>query len=113
VAPLPEPPLWEQPWLWDVAKQISGVLVALILALVVLRPVMRSLAKVPPTRVALPRGQGEGQLADDQVTLGNDEVPRLPSGANYENNLNAARGMVGQDSRLVAQVVKGWVANEV
>jgi len=113
VAPLPEPPLWEQPWLWDVAKQVSGVLVALVLALVVLRPVMRSLAKVPPARAVLPAGQGAGQLSEDQLTLGGGDVPRLPSGASYENNLNAARGMVGQDSRLVAQVVKGWVAKEV
>ena len=42
------PPLWEQPWFWSLVKQGAGGLVVLLLALVVLRPLLRGLPGASP-----------------------------------------------------------------
>ncbi len=38
-------PLWQQPWLWDLAKPVMGALFVLFLALGVLRPMLKNLAE--------------------------------------------------------------------
>src|SRR5690606_12500482 len=42
--PLPESPLWEQPWMKDMLKWLLGGMAVLLLLFGVLRPVLRSLA---------------------------------------------------------------------
>jgi flagellar M-ring protein FliF len=107
--PLPEPPLWEQPWVMTLGKQILGGLVVLLLLLGVLRPVMRNLATYAEQKKTVQALEHQ-QMADDQVTL-SGEQQRLPRADGYEANLNMAKGMVQQDPKLVAQVIKNWVAN--
>lgn len=111
LAPLPEPPLWKQPWVWDIAKQVGGLVAIALLFFGVLRPVMRSLATRPIVkRVA---SVGGGEVAEDQLTLSGDGTPRLPRpDKSYDSSLSAAKGLVSQDPKRVAQVVKNWVANE-
>ncbi|MCW8948931.1 MAG: flagellar basal-body MS-ring/collar protein FliF, partial [Sedimenticola sp.] len=46
-APLPELAIWQQPWVWDVAKQAGGVILVLVLILFVLRPTMKKLIEPP------------------------------------------------------------------
>ncbi len=117
--PMPEPGLLEQPWIWDVAKQVAGLAVLAFLIFGVLRPVLRNLAEKGQESSAAAVGP-DGQvllegMAPDSVSLGSDgeQVPQLsgpnPAQQQYENQLTAAKGMATQDPAVVAQVVKQWV----
>ncbi len=112
---LPEPTMLEQLNIWDIAKQALGIGIVLFLIMGVLRPVLRELAaKGKALPHALP--QGEGQMAEDQLTLsGGVRSAALPAGGgggNYDSNLNMARTLTSQDPRRTAQVVRNWVGAE-
>ncbi len=115
--PLPELPIWEQPWLQDLVKKGVGGLLVLLLVFGVLKPVMKSLAAPRGQEmIAAPEG-GEGAaegIAEDTVSLSQDAVqPALggPPGS-YEQNLATANAAIEQDPKLVAQVVKNWVKQD-
>ena len=65
----------------------------------------------------------EGPLAEGATTdasgkesmlLGNDGEPmRLPGAARYENIMDAARQLVDEDPKRVAQLVRTWMSEEV
>lgn len=116
VEPLPEPPLWKQPWVLDVSKQVLGALVVILLLFGVLRPILRSLASVKPQAEAAMAGAGHGGggLAEDQVSLGGPQVGgmQLAGPPSYEQNITMIRDMAKQDPKHVAQVMKTWVASE-
>ncbi len=105
---LPETPLLEQPWVMDVGKQALGAIAVLILFFAVLRPVMKSLAeKAVEAPVAAPTA-ALPQAADPAAA----PQAQLPHQSKYEESLNVAKTMVGQDPGRVAQVVKSWVAKD-
>lgn len=64
--PPPELAIWEQPWVWDLAKQVGGVLLVLILIFSVLKPTMYRLTSPPVAETsgddkeANADGEGEG-----------------------------------------------------
>lgn len=117
--PLPEPGLLEQPWIWDVAKQAAGVLGLLVVVFGVLKPVMRSLAvkggQSLPAATAMVAVGADGTpqaVGEDQLSLSgaNPQQPQLEGPrAGYQQNLEMARGVVNEDPKRVAQVVKNWV----
>jgi flagellar M-ring protein FliF len=97
-------PLWQQPWLVQLAKQIVGAALVLIVAFLVLRPLMKSLTKSPGRTSAVVAEDGDG----DRLSLSGGKTIKLaPS---FEQQIAAARTLVGQDPRRAAQVVKDWVA---
>ena len=52
-----------------------------------------------------------GESGDESLLLGSDGEPvRLPGGGKYENIMDAARQLVDEDPKRVAQLVKTWVA---
>lgn len=111
---LPATPIWEQPWVWDVSKHVVGVLLVLVIAFGVLRPVFRSItATIQPIMAAppaLPRPAGE--IADDTLSLGGSEQKKLAGPATpFEKNMQTAQQTVVDDPKLVAQVVKNWVTD--
>jgi flagellar M-ring protein FliF len=121
-------PMWETPLFRDMAKLGAGVIVLLVLALVVLRPMIKAL---------LPAAQASGLLSapGDTVTIsgaggaasagalggvqhhhgheagggGGLPAPALPA-VPYEQQITNARALVNQDPKRVAQVVKNWVS---
>jgi len=116
--PLPELPIWEQPWVWDLAKQIGGVLLVLILIFFVLKPTLHRLT-VPPQ---IDRG-GKGDTDEEgdesekrgqaaALAKGAGSGYRLPGPEAYQDTLEAARQMVSEDPKRVAQVVKSWIAED-
>ncbi|MGY8809767.1 MAG: flagellar basal-body MS-ring/collar protein FliF [Pseudomonadales bacterium] len=120
IEPLPSIPFWEQPWFWDVAKQILGILFVLILVFAVLRPALKNLTVSSRSSggeggypSSLPGGGGlDDDLRPDQVSLsGPSSGPVLlpPPGAGYEQQLNAIKGLLAEDPGRVAQVVKEWI----
>ncbi len=118
--PLPEVPIWEQGWALDIGKKILGGLLVIIVLFGILKPIMRSLAT--QSREMLPvNAAGEGSaatggaegMAEDTVTLGAAQnVPAISAPGSYEQNMITANKAVEQDPKLVAQVVKNWVASD-
>jgi len=118
---LPEPALMEQPWVWDVARQAAGALGLLIVVFGVLKPVMRSLAEkgarnmqagamVPAAATAGEHGVGEDQLS---LSGANPQQAQLAAPQmGYEQHLESAKSVVGEDPKRVAQVVKNWVGED-
>lgn len=97
-------PLWQQPLLRDVVRLVLGAVVLVVLLLLVVRPLLKSL--VAPARGALPMGP---TLATVQATPGG-AAPAPAIG--YEQQLAQARGLVTQDPKRVAQVVRNWVNSD-
>jgi len=115
--PLPEVPIWEQPWVQDLVKKGVGGLLVLLLIFGVLKPVMKSLAAPRAQELMAVSEGGEGTaegIAEDTVSLSQQAVqPALggPPGS-YEQNLATANAAIEQDPKLVAQVVKNWVKQD-
>jgi len=104
VGPLDSTPIWQAPWVPGVAKQALGAGLVLLVAFLILRPLMKSLTKTPK---AARDAEGE-----DRVSLsaqGGKPIKLQPS---FEQQIAAARTLVGQDPKRAAQVVKDWVATD-
>jgi len=101
------PPLWQNPTLLSVGRQALGAALVLVVAFVVLRPLMKSITQpLPAGQLAL--GAGGANLPDvagDRVSLSQGGRP-----ANYEQQVAAARSLIGQDPKRAAGVVKDWVS---
>ncbi|MFP4160957.1 MAG: flagellar basal-body MS-ring/collar protein FliF [Ectothiorhodospira sp.] len=117
--PAPEPAVWEQAWFQDLARTGLLALVGLLLILLVVRPLMRNLAIQGGAGEAEGGEQGEGEegMGEDQLSLtheGGEEAMALPGKkpASYEVNLDRVRELIKDDPKLVAQVVKNWVAED-
>lgn len=112
---LPEIPIWKEPWVWDIAKQVGGLIMALVLIFVVLVPTIKKLIATPVyasgPMVAGAGGQHMGMAGGAQLDERGEPV-KLPGPAKYEDTLQAARQMVNDDPKRVAQVVKSWVADD-
>jgi len=97
-------PLWQQPWLIQLGKQIIGAALVLVVAFLVLRPLMKSLTK------SSGRSSAVGQDIDgDRLSLSGQGKP-IKLSPSFEQQIAAARTLVGQDPRRAAQVVKDWVS---
>lgn len=111
---LPAIPIWEQPWAWDVAKQIMGALVVLFLIFGVLRPAFRDLNKTVATEAMTDQSNNDAPPRQAMNTgAAPEDIAKLTTGSErMEGQLNNVRSLVQQDPALVAQVVKNWAASE-
>jgi flagellar M-ring protein FliF len=110
-APLPPVdslPLWQTPWVTQLAKQIVGAGLVLVVAFLVLRPLMKSLTK-SPARLTSSSAEAT-DLAGDRVSLSGKGGAAIKLAPSFEQQIAAARTLVGQDPKRAAQVVKDWVA---
>lgn len=131
-----EAPLYTQPWVWDVAKQLILGLAALIVFLVVARPLLRALlgekkreepglgemAALPPAgeQLALP-GMVTGEAAAEEAAakalaeVAEEEeglLAMLPGAEGYMQKIEHLRKLVERDPRLVATVIKQWTRED-
>jgi flagellar M-ring protein FliF len=111
---LEQTPIWEQPFVRDIAKIVAGVIVLLVLVLAVLRPLTRGL--LTHSRASTPQ---VAFSAEAVAAGGGGAAPRVANGTlmtqpplAYEQQLAQARTLVGQDPKRVAQVVRTWVAQD-
>lgn len=126
---LEAPPVWEEPWIWEVAKQALAGIVVLFLIFGILRPTMRSMAAAVPSKIRLPAPAGGGAVAavagadgtgyvdglpEDQVTLAGSPQAQLPPTeiSPYQRNLDDARNIVRQEPAKAVHMIKEWVASE-
>jgi flagellar M-ring protein FliF len=101
--PVDSLPLWEAPWVPSVAKQVVGAGLVLLVAFLILRPLMKSLTKSPRS--------ARGEDGEERVSLSGQGKP-IKLQPSFEQQLAAARTLVGQDPKRAAQVVKDWVATD-
>jgi flagellar M-ring protein FliF len=107
-------PLWERPFVRDMAKIGGGVIMVALLVFVVLRPLTRSLltqgsagaVMIGGDAVAI-QGGGGGGLGIVAAAGGGQKGPSA-----YEQQLTDARTLVQQDPQRAAQIVKGWVGSD-
>jgi flagellar M-ring protein FliF len=121
VQDVPEIPVWEQPWVWDLGKQVLGGVFVLLVLLLIVRPAVRTLTAAP--RLAPPQAgaalDGTGQealasagLREDQLQLsGAAGSPPGLSNA-YDEKLALARTLVKEDPARVANLMKTWVSED-
>jgi flagellar M-ring protein FliF len=95
-------PFWEKAWVQDLAKLLGGVLVLFVIIFTVLKPLTKGLL-TQARQAPLLMGSGGGG-----VVSGAGEAPALA----YEQQVAQARGLVSQDPKRVAQVVKTWVSSD-
>jgi flagellar M-ring protein FliF len=106
-----KPKVWESPLFQDIMKVVAGLIVLLVLVLSVLRPLVKTLVGPPKMQVAvLPRTGPEPAAQQPALTAGK-EAAKLAA-ASHEQQVVAARTLASQDPKMVAQLVKGWVAKD-
>jgi len=102
-------PLWQTPWITQLAKQIVGAALVLVVAFLVLRPLMKSLTK---SSLRITAAGGAGDLDGDRVSISGQGGKAIKLAPSFEQQIAAARTLVGQDPRRAAQVVKDWVSTD-
>jgi flagellar M-ring protein FliF len=119
-----EIPIWMEPWVWGIAKQVGAVLFVLLMVFGILRPILKSLTVTGDTTLALGddtsgdvaaelEGLNGGVVSDDAVTFGERGDSLLPTpNESFEYQLNAVRSMIAEDPARVAQAVKQWVGQD-
>lgn len=101
-------PFWERAWAQTLAKILAGLLVLLVIVFSVLKPLTKGLLSAARPSVlrqaalaaAVGGAAGSGAQAGETTALA------------YEQQVAAARGMVAQDPKRGAQVVRAWVQSD-
>jgi flagellar M-ring protein FliF len=96
-------PIWQAPWVAQLGKQIIGAGLLLLVAFLILRPLMKSLTRSTRTNSLEDAAGDKARLSGP----GGTPIKLQPS---FEQQIAAARTLVGQDPKRAAQVVKDWVA---
>lgn len=111
------PGFWEQPWFWDLMKQVLAGLVILVLVLGLLRPTLKSLSGGG-------RSERRGESDDDgyegldsieggdalREAMHSQDDLLLPGATDsYDRQLNALKGLIAEDPARVSQVMRQWV----
>jgi flagellar M-ring protein FliF len=103
---LPELPLWKQPEMIDLAQQIIKTLLIggliLYLMLGVVRPTLK--------RINQPQALQLGEQVEDGVAQVIPAVTHAPQVLQREENMALARRLAQEDPKLVANVVRQWMA---
>jgi flagellar M-ring protein FliF len=106
-------PLWEKPWVLNLAKILGGAIVLLVLTFTVLKPLVKALITPVKNQVLLPAAAAVNAAMGGGDAAAAAGAKGAAGGAlGYDDQVAAARGLVNQDPKLVAQVVKGWVAKD-
>jgi flagellar M-ring protein FliF len=101
-------PIWQKPMVQDIARLVLGAVVLLVIALGVLRPLIKNLTTATVSAVPVAEG-AEGAAAVEGP--GGAPAVTAPPGTPlaYEQQIVQAKTIVAQDPKRVAQVVKNWV----
>lgn len=104
VEALESEPFWKQPGTWALALQIGKNLliagVVLFLFFKVLRPMFRSAMTPPASEIQALAAGAPGSASG------------IPGGASYQSNLDSAKQLARQEPKLVANIVRSWVAGD-
>lgn len=116
--------IWQEQWFFNLAKQLAGLIIVLVLIIGLLRPVLKNIAVTGQKAKELESARemaaleeaglsGFENLSDETVTLTGGDGLALPSPEeSYEQQINIIKGLVAEDPGRVAQVIKRWVNEE-
>jgi flagellar M-ring protein FliF len=109
---VPEVTLLQQDWVKTAIEQALAALFVLIMVFAVLKPILRNLATVGKVNLAASQTFALNDPEQDEPPMKAEEPEIFLPGPeeSYEAQLNAVKGMVSDDPRRVAQVVKTWLA---
>ncbi|WP_372781426.1 flagellar basal-body MS-ring/collar protein FliF [Litorivivens sp.] len=109
-------PIWEQDWFITVVKQALTGIAVILIVFSVIRPSIKTLmqSQLPATATAAAGAEGpdgaiysRGDINPAVAALGGpNAVKRM------EDSLDSIRDVADQDPKLVAQVVKNWIARD-
>jgi flagellar M-ring protein FliF len=109
-------PIWQRPMVQDIARLVLGAVLLLVIALGVLRPLIRNLTTaslVAGPRAALAGGEAGGESGEGAAAGPGAGIPPMTAAPGtplaYEQQIVQAKTIVAQDPKRVAQVVKNWV----
>jgi flagellar M-ring protein FliF len=110
---LPAPPIWEQPIVMDLGKQLLAGIAIIVLIMGVLRPLLKGLLARPVQQTVMvsPQARQHG-VESGPSGYGQGPVGLLPSPGMHEAKVDTARQIVREDPKRVAQVVKNWVGSD-
>lgn len=115
VEPLPEIPIWQQAWVWDIAKQVLGGLFVLFIVFGVLKPSIKNMMNkeitLHQTALAGPAGMA-GQLSGESEEAPIQEIKAIEAAPEFDKSISNVKEMVNTDPKLAAQVVRNWVGEE-
>lgn len=106
----PEPtPIWKQPWLLAVIKQVFAGISVLIILFMFVRPAMKTLMGKhnSPKSKSNSKSQALLEGGSDAAAISSGITGQYP---NYVQQLAMAKELVSQDPKQVAKIVKSWVA---
>ncbi len=108
---LPEIPLWKQPDMIALAKEIFKYLLIgggiFFLLFGVIKPAFKSVAEISAAQQEAIESAAQG--GGSYNASGGGEHSRQSPVASYENNLQIAKQLAKDDPKIVATVVKEWV----
>lgn len=111
------PGFWEQPWFWNLMKQVLAGLVILVLVLGLLRPTLKSLSGGGRSERRSESGDDryegldgiEGGDALREAMHSQDDLLLPGATDSYDRQLNALKGLIAEDPARVSQVMRQWV----
>ena len=116
IEPLPPTPIWQEAWVWDVAKQVLGGLLVLFIVFGILKPALKNVMSKEITlhQAALAGGGTAAQLGqgNEQALPKAQEMKALEAAPEYDKSIQNVKDMVTTDPKLAAQVVRNWVGEE-
>jgi len=103
IPPLPAVSFWKQNWFWDLLKKGGAILIVLLLAFGLLKPLLSKLASK-----AKPGGEDDEDSSDPTTQiLKQAELLKLK-----QQHLGSLKDLSSQDPSRVAGVLKNWVGND-
>jgi flagellar M-ring protein FliF len=109
---------WQRPGMLDLIKQGAGILIAVLIAFGLLRPLLKGVLRAPEPMPALAgpiptvsvriNDDGRDNDREDQVRITSPQIQSMA----YEQKIGLARKLVQENPKQVAQVVMNWVGDD-
>ncbi len=104
-------PIWKQPWLLAIIKQVFAGISVLIILFMFVKPAIKSLSG-KNTSAGGKSTNDSGTMLENNTAPNTTAMSSNVAGAypNYVQQLAMAKELVSQDPKQVAKIVKNWVA---
>lgn len=110
--PLPDPPIWESPWLRDILKILFGIVSVVVFFYGFMRPIMRNLTNKAVIKSIAVQSNESAEQDGENATITARKQAVLPAQSAFTEKLITAKNIVGEDPKRVAKVVKAWISED-
>ncbi len=120
--------LWEQPWFWEVVKQVAGGLAVLLIIFGVLRPLLRDLTGVrerekadedipdedeeEAAQLAAEQALAEGAAINNALEALDDDPNKIEFPKEDSDLVERLREQIELDPKIAAKVLRGWMSKK-